>query len=419
MKQQPVKFTRRGIVLAGGAAAMAAGMVTQTRIPALAQPAGPSPRLFQPGVRAGYLGFTAADARGADGSLGAARGASAQVLRSLDHLRINLRALGQDMDQVVSLWVLLKNYGDLDAVSRVLEQRYPDPQRSPALTFIGVSDLDGDCVVRLDATASSNADRRTISVPGVPLARGVRIHGVYAGGLAFLSGLDAGDVTGSDPAETMQRQTSTVLDRINTVLRSQGLALSDVGRTFMFMTDLRVRKSYGAGRRERYQGVFDLDKFPANSGIGVPNLGTGPMLRSVAIAGRPKSYVVSDRVRLSPGSFSQAVRMGDFLFVAGQDAIDLKHQTEHVGNLAGQTERTLDYLRYIVEAAGARLDDVVKTTNYLIAGQDRARFADVYRRYFEAHTRGPWLPNGLTLDVQELSRNILVEIDAVVYLGRR
>src|SRR5262245_49710153 len=417
MKQQPVELTRRGLMLAGGAAATAATALGNQ--PASAQGASVPASLFQPGVRAGDLGFAAADARGADGSLGGARDASAQAARSLDHLRNNLRALGQDMNQVVSVWVLLKNYGDLAAVSKVLDERYPDAQRSPAVTFLGVADLDSDCLVRLDAVASSSADRRSINVSEVPLATGVRVHGVNAGGLVFLSGVDAGDVKTSRPDDTMHRQTFTVLDRIDKVLRTQGLELSDVGRTFMFMTDMRVRGSYSSGRQERYKSVFDLDKFPANSGIGMPNLGAGPMLRSVAIAARPKTYVMSDRVRLSPGSFSQSVRMGDYLFIAGQDAFDLQRKNEHVGDLTGQTTRTLDYLRYIVEAAGATLDDVVKTTNYLVAGQDRALFTNAYRRYFEKYTRGPWLPNGLTLDVQELAERILVEIDAVVYLGGR
>ena len=119
-------------------------------------------------------------------------------------------------------------------------------------------------------------------MPGVPLPRGVRVHSVHAGGLAYLSGIDAGDVTGGDAAETLGRQTTTVLDRLDAVLRSEGLALADVGRTFMFMKDLRVRPAYAAARRERYEGVFALDAFPANSGIGVPALGALPSRRSTA-----------------------------------------------------------------------------------------------------------------------------------------
>ncbi len=377
------------------------------------------PTLFRPGARAADLAFATADARDADGALGDAPNAATQTARALDHLRVTLRALGLDLPQVVSLWVLLTDYADLDAVARAIDAAFQDPARFPATCFLGVAGLDGGCTVRLDAVASANPDCRAFRVPGVPRARGARVHGVRAGELCFLSAMDAADVAGADSADTLSRQTTVILDRIHAVLQSQGLQLGDVGRTFMFMPDMRVRPAYAAARRARYEGVFGLDAFPANSGIGVPDLGPGALLRSVAIAAPAKTYVASDRVRRSPGSFSQAVRHGDWLFVAGQDAIDLEHRTEAVGDLAEQTRTTLDYLRYVVEAAGARLEDVVKTTVYLVAGQDRARFADAYRAYFAAHTRGPWLPCGLTLDVRELAADVLVEIDAVAYLGAR
>ena len=377
------------------------------------------PTLFLPGARAGALAFAAADARDAAGALGGARDSAAEAGRGLAHLRTTLRALGLGLERVVSLWVLLTDYGDLDAVSRVLDEHFPDPARYPATTFLGAAGLDGGCTVRFDAVASADPRRAPISAPDVPLARGARTHGVRAGDLCWLSGVDADDVAGASPAETLGRQTTAVLDRLDAILGTQRLALGDLARTFMFVSDMSVRPAYADARRARYEGVFAPDRFPANSGIGMPRLGAGTLLRSVAIAGPEKSYVVSDRVRLSPGSFSQSVRLGDWLFIAGQDAIDLRGQTEAVGDLAGQTGRTLGYLRHIVEAAGATLEDVVKTTVYLVAGQDRAEFADTYRRYFAAHTRGPWLPAGLTLDVQELARDVLVEIDAVVYLGPR
>ena len=399
--------------LAGGAGAAQAWPAATPGAPML------EPPLFVPGARTADLGFAAADARDADGSLGGARDAAAQATRGLDHLRNTLRTLGQDLSQVVSLWVLLTDYADLDAVSRVVDQYFPDPQRYPATCYLGVAGLDGDCVVRLDAVAYAGGDRSPIAAPGIPLARGARTHGVRAGGLYFLSGVDASDVAGSDPFERLGRQTTATLDRIDGVLATEGLGLGDIGRTFMFMSDLSVRPAYGTARQERYRGIFAPDQFPANSGIGVPNLGPGIMLRSVAIAARGKQYVVSDQVRVTAGQFSQAVRHGDWLFVAGQDAIDLNFQVEAVGDLAGQTTITLQYLHHIVEAAGASLDDVVKTTVYLVAGQDRTRFANAYREFFQSRTRGGWLPNGLTLEVKELVPDILVEIDAVVYLGPR
>ena len=96
-------------------------------------------------------------------------------------------------------------------------------------------------------------------------------------------------------------------------------------------------------------------------------------LRSVAIGYRgAKTVVASPKVRKAPGSFSQSLRVGDWLLLAGQDAVGFKREVEAEGNLAGQTEVTLQHVKDILEEAGGTLDDVVKTTVYLIAGQDLA-----------------------------------------------
>lgn len=62
------------------------------------------------------------------------------------------------------------------------------------------------------------------------------------------------------------------------------------------------------------------------------------------------------------------------------------------------------------------IDAVVKTTVYLVAGQDRSRFASVYRDFFKRYLRSSIMPAGLTLEVKELSPRCLVEIDAVAFL---
>ncbi len=406
---------------------------------------------FVAAARAGELTFAAADARGADGSLGGAADAASQARRTMEHLRTTLRTMGQDPSDVVSLLVLLARYDDLDAVSGVLDEYFADPARYPATCYLGVSSLDGGCVVRVDAIATSSADRAAFTAPGVPLAGGARCHGVRVGDLYFLSGIDAGEAAaasdlreqtaaslerveapvssaqgagaaaqGGATEEEMARQTTTVLDRMDVILSSQGQPLSAVGRTFMYMSNLRVRDGYGRARRARYQGVYALDAFPANSGIGIPRLGPNRLLRSVAIASSgPKAYVSSDQVRLTPGLFSQAVRFGDWLFLAGQDAIDLNNQTLAIGDVAQQTTIALQHIKDVMEAAGGSLEDVLKTTVYVVEGQDLAQAVDAYRRFFAANARGDWLPAGLTLGVMELATDCLVEIDAVGYLGSR
>ena len=60
----------------------------------------------------------------------------------------------------------------------------------------------------------------------------------------------------------------------------------------------------------------------------------------------------------------------------------------------------------------------MKTTVYLITGQDRSRFAAAYMKFFNRYARASKMPAGLTVEVRELAPRCLVEIDAVAYLGK-
>lgn len=383
--------------------------------------------LFLQGIRAGELTFVAQDARGPDGSIGAARDARSQTRQTLENLRTALREVKQNLDNVVSLWVLLTNYDDAEAVARVLDEYFPSPQRAyPAVCFLGVTGLDGGCAVRLDAVASDSRDRSQISVPGVPLSKGSRCHGVRVGDLYFLSGTDAGEEAAvvADLYTAMAQQLNTILDRTEAILKSQGLSLGDIFRNYNFlchMADLSVQAAHRDTRRQRLGNVFKPEQFPAQSRIGIRTLGQNVLQRSVVVAtrDREKTYVSSDKVRKTPGVFSQSVRVGNWLFIAGQDSVGLDDKTIGAGDIAIQTEESMMHIKDIVEAAGGTLDDVVKTTVYLLEGQDRSVFASTYQRFLKTHKRNQWVPAGLTLGVEALRPECLVEIDAVAYLGSK
>jgi 2-iminobutanoate/2-iminopropanoate deaminase len=219
---------------------------------------------------------------------------------------------------------------------------------------------------------------------------------------------------------TIEAQTTETLSRIQTLLGMQQLSLADLCRTFMFMPGTEHRPGYGKARRAVYNGVFADDEFPPNSGIYIPALGAKVLLRSVAIGYRgPKTIVASPKVRKAPGSFSQSMRTGEWLWIAGQDAVGFDREVENENSLEGQVEATLRHLKDIVEEAGGSLEDVVKTTVYLIAGQDRSCFAGAYRDFFRRYLQTSIMPAGLTMEVQELSPGCLVEIDAVAFLPNR
>ena len=373
--------------------------------------------LFAQGVQAGEFVFLAQDTRTHDGVLGKYETAKSQTQRNLENLSALLTSVGQTLNDLISLSVFLPSYDDAPDVAEVL--RFNLKTNYPAVNFVGVCGLDGGCRVRMDAISTTNPNREIISIPELPLSLGAISHGVRVGDFVFLSGVDAADARRQvTPPITIESQTQEVLRRIEKILNHEKLDLSNLCRTFMFMPGTQYRSGYGAARKKLYQGVFAEDEFPPNSGIYIGSLGKDILLRSVAIAFRGKQTVVtSPKVRMAPGSFSQSVRVGNWLLFAGQDAVGFDRVVEAEGSIAGQTEATLRHTKDIIEAAGGTLDDIVKTTVYLTEGTDRAEFVEAYRKFFQTHKKNSSMPSGFTVEVRELSPRCRVEIDSVAYLG--
>lgn len=108
------------------------------------------------------------------------------------------------------------------------------------------------------------------------------------------------------------------------------------------------------------------------------------------------------------GPYSQAVTAGDFVFCSGQIALD-PQSGELVGETAAdQAKQVLENLRAVLQAAGADLGDVVRTTIYLASMDDFVAVNEVYANYF-----GDWKPARATVAVKTLPKNGLVEIDCI------
>jgi 2-iminobutanoate/2-iminopropanoate deaminase len=119
----------------------------------------------------------------------------------------------------------------------------------------------------------------------------------------------------------------------------------------------------------------------------------------------------TDKAPAAIGPYSQAIAANGFLFTAGQIALDPASGQVVDGDVVAQTERVLLNLRAIVEAAGAKLDDVVKTTVFLSDMADFPRMNEVYARAF-----GAARPARSTVQAAGLPRGVLVEIEAVAVL---
>jgi 2-iminobutanoate/2-iminopropanoate deaminase len=121
--------------------------------------------------------------------------------------------------------------------------------------------------------------------------------------------------------------------------------------------------------------------------------------------------VATDRGPKAIGPYSQAVRANGFVFLSGQIPLDPKTQQVVEGDAAAQTERVLENLKGVVEAAGSSLQRVVKTTVFLADMNDFAAMNEVYARYFTTHP-----PARSTVEVSRLPKNVRVEIDLIALL---
>ncbi len=126
----------------------------------------------------------------------------------------------------------------------------------------------------------------------------------------------------------------------------------------------------------------------------------------------PKQVITTTDAPAAIGPYSQAVRVGNLVFVSGQ--IPLHPQTgEVVGETAAeQARQVLHNLRAVLQAAGATLQDVVKTTIFLT---DLGQFAAVNAVYAEFFPENP--PARSTVQVAALPRGVQVEIEAVAVIA--
>jgi 2-iminobutanoate/2-iminopropanoate deaminase len=108
------------------------------------------------------------------------------------------------------------------------------------------------------------------------------------------------------------------------------------------------------------------------------------------------------------GPYSQATRSGGFLFTAGQVGFDPATGELVDGGIAEQTQQVLRNIEGILQAAGVRLSDVVKTTVFLV---DMADFTDMNEAYAAAF--GEHRPARSTVAVAALPRGARVEIEAI------
>lgn len=121
-----------------------------------------------------------------------------------------------------------------------------------------------------------------------------------------------------------------------------------------------------------------------------------------------KEIISTERAPAAIGPYSQGVRAGGLLFLSGQIPLDPVTGGMVEGDVAAQTDRVMENIGALLDAAGLTFDDVVKSTIYLT---DLAAFTVVNERYGSRFTGLP--PARSTVEVKGLPKGAQVEIEVI------
>jgi len=119
-----------------------------------------------------------------------------------------------------------------------------------------------------------------------------------------------------------------------------------------------------------------------------------------------KTIIASDKLTVV-GPYSAAVEAGGFIFISGQIALDPK-TGEAITDIQSATRQVLTNMQTILDAAGLKLTNIVKTTIYLINITDFSAVNEVYAGFFPEEP-----PARSTIEVSALPKGVPIEIEAI------
>ena len=121
-----------------------------------------------------------------------------------------------------------------------------------------------------------------------------------------------------------------------------------------------------------------------------------------------KRTIQTEQAPAAIGPYSQAIRIGDFLYTSGQIALDPESGMFLSGEIEEETEQTLKNISAILQAGGLSLENVVKTTVYLSDLNHFSRMNQVYEKHFSKAT-----PARACVQVAALPKGAKIEVDAI------
>jgi len=122
-----------------------------------------------------------------------------------------------------------------------------------------------------------------------------------------------------------------------------------------------------------------------------------------------KEIVKIEGINNKPGTFHHVVKANGFLFLSSQLSCDLKTGEIIPGDIKAQTKRAMDNIKFMVEGAGSKMDDIVKIVIYMRDTKFRKEINEIYAQYFAPGTE----PAKVSIQATSPAPGIDVEIEAI------
>ncbi|EMS74242.1 RidA family protein [Ruminiclostridium cellobioparum] len=121
--------------------------------------------------------------------------------------------------------------------------------------------------------------------------------------------------------------------------------------------------------------------------------------------------ISTDKAPAAIGPYSQAVKVGNFVYTSGAIPVDPKSGEVVAGGVAQQAEQAIRNLAAVLAGAGAGLDKVIKTTVFIKDMNDFAVINEVYKKFFTSD-----FPARSCVEVARLPKDVLIEIECVAVI---
>jgi enamine deaminase RidA (YjgF/YER057c/UK114 family) len=360
-------------------------------------------------VRAGNLAFMSGTAgRDRTGRV-AAGDILAQGRQLLENTRVALEAVGAAPRDVARVTLYFRDIRLKPELDKLRDEFFgPD---WPAGVAVGVASLgSADHLVEMDAVAvlwtPKIAVRKVTGLwdPVAPYSRVVR-----AGDLVFMSGIVGADehLNPVSPGH-IERQFERLLANCRLALEAAGAKPEDVVRVTLYLTDIREKP-----RLDKLRDAFFGPNWPAAVAVGVPALaapGLHVEMDAIAVVGAEKRAVRRVAGLWDPvAPYSRVVRSGNLVFMSGIVGADTNLNVVGTGDIEAQFRQLLENTRVALAAVGARPEDVVRVTLYMLDPREKPRLNALCGDFFGLDS-----PAAVAVGVTALGLpGFLVEMDAV------